>query len=74
MNPLVYGDYPCSVKTLVGSRLPEFTAKESKLIKGSYDFIGVNYYTGFYVIDTTQTYDGLNFSFSKDPKGRLAGI
>ncbi|CAI9104564.1 OLC1v1003266C1 [Oldenlandia corymbosa var. corymbosa] len=48
MNPLVYGDYPKTMKAVVGNRLPKFTPEESKLLKGSYDFHGVNYYTAMY--------------------------
>ncbi|CAI9088500.1 OLC1v1022836C1 [Oldenlandia corymbosa var. corymbosa] len=48
MNPLVYGDYPKTMKAVVGNRLPKFTHEESKLLKGSYDFHGVNYYTAMY--------------------------
>ncbi|KAM0941498.1 putative beta-glucosidase [Dioscorea sansibarensis] len=48
MNPLVYGDYPFSMRVYVGNRLPKFTEEQSKLVKGSFDFIGVNYYTTNY--------------------------
>lgn len=45
LNPLTYGDYPRIMRTAVGNRLPKFTAEESKLVKGSYDYLGLNYYT-----------------------------
>lgn len=45
MDPLINGDYPHSMRYLVADRLPKFTKEESKLLKGSFDFIGVNYYT-----------------------------
>ncbi|CAI9104565.1 OLC1v1003267C1 [Oldenlandia corymbosa var. corymbosa] len=48
MDPLVYGDYPKTIKVVVGNRLPKFTPEQSKLLKGSYDFHGVNYYTAMY--------------------------
>ncbi|XP_008384453.3 beta-glucosidase 12-like [Malus sylvestris] len=48
MEPLTSGSYPHTMKVLVGKRLPVFTAEQSKLIKGSYDFIGINYYTTHY--------------------------
>ncbi|CAA2977163.1 beta-glucosidase 12-like, partial [Olea europaea subsp. europaea] len=41
-------DYPKSMRTLVGDRLPNFTDEEANLVKGSYDFLGINYYTSFY--------------------------
>ncbi|KAM1115670.1 hypothetical protein TB2_006194 [Malus domestica] len=48
MDPLTNGDYPHSMRSLVKERLPKFTDEESKLINGSFDFIGVNYYTARY--------------------------
>ncbi|KAA8520274.1 hypothetical protein F0562_014530 [Nyssa sinensis] len=44
-HPLVYGDYPRIMHVLVGKRLPKFTAEQANLLKGSFDFIGINYYT-----------------------------
>ncbi|XP_024010762.1 beta-glucosidase 27 [Eutrema salsugineum] len=49
MDPTVYGDYPEVMKKLIGKRLPSFTAAQSKKLKGSFDFVGVNYYSAFYV-------------------------
>jgi len=48
MDPLVNGDYPFTMRALVRDRLPYFTKEESEMIKGSYDFIGLNYYTASY--------------------------
>lgn len=48
MDPLTGGDYPFIMRTLLGDRLPRFTDEESRLIKGSFDFIGLNYYTASY--------------------------
>lgn len=48
MDPVVFGDYPSSMRSIVGKRLPKFTKEESAFIKGSFDFIGLNYYTAFY--------------------------
>lgn len=44
MDPLLYGDYPEIVKKNAGYRIPVFTKNQSELVKGSFDFIGVNYY------------------------------
>lgn len=44
MHPLVYGDYPNSIRKNAGSRLPAFTSLQSKQVKGSFDFVGLNFY------------------------------
>ncbi|KAE9548013.1 hypothetical protein FO519_008774 [Halicephalobus sp. NKZ332] len=56
-NPVIYGDYPDIVKERVWkiskeqgrvtSRLPEFTKEEMEDLKGSVDFVGINYYFSF---------------------------
>ncbi|XP_065631160.1 beta-glucosidase 12-like [Quercus suber] len=51
MDPLTNGDYPHSMRSLVGDRLPKFTKEQSKLLKGSLDFLGLNYYTTNYAAD-----------------------
>ncbi|CAK9184381.1 unnamed protein product [Ilex paraguariensis] len=48
MDPLTYGHYPKSMQDLVGERLPKFSPEESHMIIGSFDFIGINYYTANY--------------------------
>jgi len=48
MDPLFFGDYPSSMRTRVGNRLPKFTRSEVALVKGSLDFVGINHYTTFY--------------------------
>ncbi|XP_022736810.1 beta-glucosidase 13-like [Durio zibethinus] len=48
MEPLLLGQYPLSMRRLVRDRLPVFTAKDKELVKGSFDFIGINYYTSRY--------------------------
>ncbi|KAG9443795.1 hypothetical protein H6P81_015135 [Aristolochia fimbriata] len=45
VNPLVFGDYPIIVKKNAGSKLPSFSKSQAKLIRGSYDFLGLNHYT-----------------------------
>ncbi|KAL0908138.1 hypothetical protein M5K25_022612 [Dendrobium thyrsiflorum] len=45
MDPIKFGDYPLSMRALVRDRLPVFTHEETKKLKNSYDFIGLNYYT-----------------------------
>ncbi|XP_028247208.1 vicianin hydrolase-like [Glycine soja] len=47
-RPVIFGDYPESMKSSVGSRLPKFTKAQSEGLKSSIDFLGVNYYTTYY--------------------------
>ncbi|XP_043816954.1 beta-glucosidase 13 isoform X1 [Manihot esculenta] len=51
MEPLKSGSYPIDMVKLVGKRLPTFSEKEASLVEGSFDFIGVNYYTANYAKD-----------------------
>ena len=48
LDPLMFGDYPSSMRERVGSRLPTFSRSEASLLKGSLDFVGINHYTTFY--------------------------
>ena len=53
VEPLVFGEYPETIKEIAGSRIPVFTNHESKMVKGSIDFIGVNYYNTYYIKDNS---------------------
>uniref|UniRef100_A0A7C9EVN9 Beta-glucosidase n=3 Tax=Opuntia streptacantha TaxID=393608 RepID=A0A7C9EVN9_OPUST len=48
MDPLAKGQYPRTMQSLVGERLPRFTKEQSRMLNGSFDFLGLNYYTAFY--------------------------
>ncbi|KAL8555520.1 hypothetical protein ACS0TY_003360 [Phlomoides rotata] len=48
IDPIVRGIYPRIMQSLVGNRLPKFTKEQSEMLKGSFDFLGLNYYTAFY--------------------------
>ncbi|XP_043724405.1 beta-glucosidase 40-like isoform X1 [Telopea speciosissima] len=50
MDPLFFGDYPSSMRSRVGSRLPKFSTAEAALVKGSLDFVGINHYTTYYAM------------------------
>ena len=52
MEPLHSGAYPAVMVQKVGARLPKFSKSESLMLKGSFDFIGLNYYTSNYAADT----------------------
>lgn len=53
LHPLVYGDYPSIMRSVVKERLPKFTEEETILIRESFDFLGFNYYTTNYVKDSS---------------------
>ncbi|KAJ1409724.1 Glycosyl hydrolases family 1, N-terminal conserved site [Sesbania bispinosa] len=55
MEPLKSGSYPVEMVTNVGDRLPKFSREQSLMVKGSFDFIGVNYYTTTYVANAPCT-------------------
>ena len=44
-DPIYFGDYPACMRERVGERLPRFTPEDSRLLKGSSDFFGLNHYT-----------------------------
>ncbi|EFH65682.1 predicted protein [Arabidopsis lyrata subsp. lyrata] len=55
LHPLVFGDYPETMKTNVGSRLPAFTEEESEQVKGAFDFFGVINYMTLYIKDDSSS-------------------
>ncbi|KAM7509811.1 hypothetical protein LguiB_008686 [Lonicera macranthoides] len=77
LEPMVYGDYPFIMKALVRDALPTFTEEEKSLVKGSLDFIGVNYYTSRYAtalpLDTNQSYTSQDQYQRVDLTGILTG-
>ncbi|KAK7294713.1 hypothetical protein RJT34_17606 [Clitoria ternatea] len=66
MKPFTFGDYPDIMKKNVGSRLPSFTQKESNLVKGSIDFLGINFYYSFYVKNKVSTLQEKNRDYWED--------
>ncbi|GKV51726.1 hypothetical protein SLEP1_g58355 [Rubroshorea leprosula] len=67
IHPMVYGDYPKIMREIVGNRLPNFTKEQSEMIKGSFNFLGVNYYSTEYAEDSR--YDtGANLSYTTDSR------
>ena len=52
-DPIYKGDYPESMKTRLGKRLPEITAADRALLLGSSDFFGLNHYTTMYAADAS---------------------
>lgn len=57
LDPLIFGDYPPSMKELVGDKLPSLLHNNSGIIiKNSFDFIGLNHYTTNYVLARIPSY------------------
>ncbi|MEW6234699.1 MAG: GH1 family beta-glucosidase [Candidatus Omnitrophota bacterium] len=50
-DPIYLGDYPESMKSRVGCRLPRFSEKDKELVIGSADYFGLNHYTTMYAAD-----------------------
>ncbi|CAA7021611.1 unnamed protein product [Microthlaspi erraticum] len=66
MEPVVNGRYPTEmINHVKDGRLPTFTQEESSMLKGSYDFIGINYYTSAYAKDVPCATE--NITMSTDP-------
>ncbi|KAK3042438.1 hypothetical protein RJ639_000162 [Escallonia herrerae] len=75
MEPLNSGTYPSQMVTHVEDRLPKFTEQQSQLVKGSFDFIGLNYYTAAYAADIPCSNDGTkNHSYLRDSCVRLTKV
>ncbi|KAL0346375.1 UNVERIFIED_CONTAM: Beta-glucosidase 24 [Sesamum calycinum] len=72
IHPVVYGDYPRTMRFIVGDRLPKFTKEEEALVKGSFDYLGVNYYTGTFARHVRPT-NG-NVSSSTDKMASLSTV
>ncbi|CDP07698.1 unnamed protein product [Coffea canephora] len=70
LDPLVFGDYPQSMRRLVGKRLPRFTREQSQLVIGSLDFLGVNYYTSNFAANA-HFHNGPNNSYTTDNQVNL---
>uniref|UniRef100_A0A7N2LCS9 Beta-glucosidase n=1 Tax=Quercus lobata TaxID=97700 RepID=A0A7N2LCS9_QUELO len=64
-HPVTYGDYPKLMRALVGARLPNLTVIQSKMVKGSLDLLGVNYYTARYADDSTSS-SSVSLSYTTD--------
>ncbi|OWM63734.1 hypothetical protein CDL15_Pgr005996 [Punica granatum] len=70
LDPITFGHYPKSMRHLVGTRLPNFTAAESEILRGSYDYLGINYYTARYVDEST-SYGTTDLSYTTDCRCNL---
>jgi len=69
-HPITYGHYPQSMISLLGKRLPKFTKLESVIIKDSYDFLGVNYYSTYYAQSSAPNH--VNMSYNTDMQANVS--
>ncbi|KAL0308902.1 UNVERIFIED_CONTAM: Beta-glucosidase 12 [Sesamum radiatum] len=60
------------MRSIVGDRLPKFTKEEEALVKGSFHYLGVNYYTGTFARHVRPT-NG-NVSSSTDKMASLSTV
>jgi len=78
-DPIAFGKYPDIMHEMItGNRLPNFTEAQSQLLKGSYDFIGINHYTSKYVkwtgvVGNTSQNDARLYETPTDVNGHLIG-
>ncbi|KAL6529314.1 hypothetical protein OROGR_014937 [Orobanche gracilis] len=72
IEPLIIGDYPKSMRARVGSRLPRFSPVQSNQVKGSFDFIGINHYTTWFVNDNNKNIIGVLLNDSLADSGAVS--
>lgn len=68
MDPLTSGDYPKDMHRLVGDRLTKFTTEQAKMVNGSYEFLGLDYYTSKYASDSIISPYKVEISYSRDSR------
>ncbi|XP_027106819.1 beta-glucosidase 24 [Coffea arabica] len=73
LDPLTSGDYPKSMRDKLGGRLPKLTQQQSKLIRGSLDFLGLNYYSSSYAKDIPHA-TTVNISYTSDFQVNITSI
>ncbi|XP_057452715.1 cyanogenic beta-glucosidase-like [Lotus japonicus] len=71
MEPLTAGRYPKIMKSLVGKRLPKITKEQARLLNGSFDFLGLNYYTTYYAADAPELRNNERLSYQTDSLANL---
>ncbi|KAF8679068.1 hypothetical protein HU200_045825 [Digitaria exilis] len=65
LDPIINGRYPYSMQEIVKDRLPLFSDEESRMVKGSIDYVGINHYTSYYIKDPG-TWNLLPVSYQDD--------
>ncbi|KAK3032817.1 hypothetical protein RJ639_035423, partial [Escallonia herrerae] len=62
LSPITVGSYPKSMRSLVKNRLPVFKGFQKLKVAGSYDFLGINYYTSYWASNTTSDPSKLSYT------------
>lgn len=70
MEPLTRGSYPESMSIRVKERFPKFDEKERKMVNGSFDFIGFNYYGAIYAVNKPNS---TSYSYATDSEMVITG-
>ncbi|XP_028767866.1 beta-glucosidase 46-like isoform X2 [Neltuma alba] len=51
LDPIIFGKYPTEMQKILGTILPKFSTIEMVKLQKGLDFIGINYYSSYYVQD-----------------------
>ncbi|XP_054777318.1 beta-glucosidase 46-like [Prosopis cineraria] len=51
LDPIIFGKYPSEMEKILGTILPKFSSTEMIKLNKGLDFLGMNYYTSYYVQD-----------------------
>lgn len=74
LDLVTVGKYPTEVEQIMKCRkIGTFTATESSMLKGSIDFLGINYYTSLYVRHNPGIADGNYPNYTTDSKVEYPG-
>ncbi|KAJ2986357.1 hypothetical protein HDV02_006759 [Globomyces sp. JEL0801] len=67
-GPLIDGDYPAIMKSdrVIGKYLPKYTTKDMAIMKGTIDFIAINYYSASYVQNRPGAEGNYSTTWTKD--------
>ncbi|KAH9321393.1 hypothetical protein KI387_016032, partial [Taxus chinensis] len=66
LDPVVFGEYPSIMQKLVGKRMPKITEDLRHKLRGSFDFLGLNYYSAFYARDASYFLNSSNRDYHQD--------
>ncbi|KAK2997005.1 hypothetical protein RJ639_019447, partial [Escallonia herrerae] len=72
LHPITYGEYPSSMRSTVKTRLPSFNLFQKLKLAGSFDFLGVNYYTAYWALN--QKSDPKKVSYTTDSQVDLQAV